>query len=271
MTAPLSTGRSLRQAYESFIEQRIEEYKETLPREELLRLGDEAVRELERETGSTSQYLFTEVLIAEHVNRLIAQRLNLPTYRRWVTNYLAMRRAQLDPLHWGLDPHGPVVSAVRGLDADRRRVLIIGAGLCGAALYVAAHDIPLMLVDSDLASIEVAENRAAGEQLAPDFEAYVVSLGRWLPSFLPGLVLIETRLFVALSPDDRSQLVEELARRTTHHGRHIVLGDPSHASDDEVRAVVEEAYHSWDIVYPAPTDTDVREIAVVRPRSLTVG
>ena len=43
--------RSLKQEYEEFMLQRIEEYKNALAREDLLEIGDEAVRELEGNVG----------------------------------------------------------------------------------------------------------------------------------------------------------------------------------------------------------------------------
>src|SRR5207245_1495569 len=72
---------SPRQEYQEFLLERIEEYKNTVSREELLRIGDEAVRELE--ANAQDQYLLTEVLLLEHVDRLIARRLRLPSFQRW--------------------------------------------------------------------------------------------------------------------------------------------------------------------------------------------
>ena len=71
---------SLRQEYAEFLEQRIEEYKEQLSREDLLAIADEAVRELE--VASDEQLVLTEVLVLEHVDRLIMQRLALPSALR---------------------------------------------------------------------------------------------------------------------------------------------------------------------------------------------
>ena len=95
--------RSLKQEYHEFLLQRIEEYKNTLTREELLEIGDEAVRELE-ESAAAGQYLLTEVLLLEHVVRIIARRLRLPTFPRWRQKHRALRAAQRAPTHWGLEP-----------------------------------------------------------------------------------------------------------------------------------------------------------------------
>ncbi len=65
MTPVRRAPRSLKQEYQEFILQRLEEYKNTVPRAELLKIGDEAVRELQ--ASAQDQYLLTEVLLLEHV------------------------------------------------------------------------------------------------------------------------------------------------------------------------------------------------------------
>src|SRR3989454_1111576 len=84
--------RSLKQEYQEFLLQRIEEYKNALTREDLLEIGDEAVRELEE--SAAGQYLLTEVLLLEHVDRIIARRLRLPSFPRWRQKHRALRGAQ---------------------------------------------------------------------------------------------------------------------------------------------------------------------------------
>ncbi|HXV85149.1 MAG TPA: hypothetical protein VD793_00540, partial [Gemmatimonadales bacterium] len=117
-------AQSLKQEYEEFILQRIEEFKDQLSRSELLAIADEAVRELE--TGSDDQLVLTEVLVLEHVDRLIIRRLHLPTYRRWREKHLRLRRAQRQPTHWGLDPDTPLSRlAATGPEAT---ALVIGGG-----------------------------------------------------------------------------------------------------------------------------------------------
>src|SRR2546428_9969490 len=91
--------RSLKQEYQEFILQRLEEYKNTVPRAELLKIGDEAVRELQ--TSNHDQYLLTEVLLLEHVDRIIARRLRLPSFPRWRPKHPALRQAQRQPSPWG--------------------------------------------------------------------------------------------------------------------------------------------------------------------------
>jgi len=105
---------SLKQEYEEFILQRIEEFKDQISREDLLAIADEAVRELEM--GAEEQLVLTEVLLLEHVDRLIIRRLRLPTYRRWRDRHVRLRSAQKQPTHWGLDPATPLAKLVEGVE-----------------------------------------------------------------------------------------------------------------------------------------------------------
>src|SRR5205823_5322592 len=119
--------RSLKQEYQEFLLQRIEEHKNALTREELLEIGDEAVRELEE--NAAGQYLLTEVLLLEHVDRIIARRLRLPSFPRWRQKHRALRAAQRAPTHWGLEADGPLVSAVRRLEPGDLAVVVGAAAL----------------------------------------------------------------------------------------------------------------------------------------------
>src|SRR5881296_4678405 len=129
--------RSIKQEYQEFLLQRIEEYKNTLSRRELLEIGDEAVRELEE--NAAGQYLLTEVLLLEHVDRIIARRLRLPSFPRWRQKHRALRAAQRAPTHWGLEPDGPLGSAMRRLEPGDLAV-VVGAAALPAALFIAARD-----------------------------------------------------------------------------------------------------------------------------------
>src|SRR5512143_1558722 len=131
---PLRPPRSLRQEYDEFIEQRIEEYKDTLPRDELLEIGDEAMAELQK----TQQFQLTELVLTEQVDAIIRRRLKLPSFRRWRERHLPLRLAQKEPSHWGLAPTEPIV-ALADRVADGDGVLVVGAGDGAPALFLAAR------------------------------------------------------------------------------------------------------------------------------------
>jgi len=211
---------SLRQEYQEFILQRLEEYKNTIAREELLEIGDEAVRELE--LSGEGQYLLTEVLLLEHVDRIIARRLRLPSFRRWSQKHRALRLAQREPTHWGLSTEHILVRTAPRLAADDLAV-IIGAGALAAALFVAAHDHEVFLVDQDLGAIEGVESRAVSEQLGGRFQALVIQLGGWFPDLLPGLVVLDPVAMADLGAAERHAFLADLQARTRAGGFHVVL------------------------------------------------
>src|ERR1051326_3982067 len=120
---------SLKQEYEEFILQRIEDFKNGLSRQQLLGIADEAVRELETD----DQFLLTELVMLEQVDRLIMQRLKLPGYRKWRERHLKLRRAQREPTHWGLEPDIPLANvATRLTEGDL--ALCLGTGTVSAAM-----------------------------------------------------------------------------------------------------------------------------------------
>ena len=74
-TLPRPT-RSLKHEYELFVEQEIENYKESVPRNVLLGIGDDAVSSL----SAAPQLALTEMVLWEEVDRIIFKRLRLPSY-----------------------------------------------------------------------------------------------------------------------------------------------------------------------------------------------
>src|SRR5690349_19087700 len=219
--------RSLKQEYQEFLLQRIEEYKNALTREQLMEIGDEAVRELEE--SAAGQYLLTEVLLLEHVDRIIIRRLRLPSFPRWRQKHRALRAAQRTPTHWGLEADGPLVTAVRRLEPGDVAV-VLGAAALPAALFIAAHDAEVFLLDHDLASVEGAESRAVNEQLAGRFQALVVTFGGWFPDVAPSVVVIDPTALAPARARDRNGLLAELQARTRPGGVHVVLPKIGRAS-----------------------------------------
>lgn len=244
---PLRRTASPRQEYQEFLLERIEEYKNSLTREDLLTMGDEAVRELE--ASAQGQYLLTEVLLLEHVDRIIARRLRLPTFRRWSQQHRALRAAQREPTRWGLSTTDPLVAHARRLELGDR-VLVVGASALAEALFLAAHDVDVFLVDQDLHAVEGAEQRAVTEQLGGRFQALVVRFGRWLPDVLPDLVVLDPAVLASARGRDRHALLQDLQTRTRPGGLHFVL--PAGGAP-QVLSFAEGALHTaydqagWDI------------------------
>ena len=211
--------RSLRAEYDLFIEQRIEEYKDSLPRGEILEIGDEAMKEL----AGAEQFLLTEVVLRDHVDAIIRRRLKLPAFRRWRDKYVALRAAQSEPSHWGLEPHEPAAELGR-LVEDDDPVLIIGATDGACALYLAARGATVHVADPDIAAVYGLENRAVTEQLGGRIECEVVRLDWFEPArhrFCAAV--LELSALGNMGASERAELIRRLKEATPAGGRHAIM------------------------------------------------
>lgn len=94
---PRNSAPSLRQLYEEWVEEQIEDYKDSVNRSDLLRLADEVVEELRMSPGG--QYQLTEMLLWTAVDRKIFKLLKLPGYRTWCSARRAASRPFLTLEH----------------------------------------------------------------------------------------------------------------------------------------------------------------------------
>ena len=76
-----TSPRSLRRAYLEWVEEQVEEFKDSIPRGRLLSIADEVVNELRLSRGG--QYQLTEILLCDAMNRYLFRLLKLPGYRAW--------------------------------------------------------------------------------------------------------------------------------------------------------------------------------------------
>ncbi|MGH7581044.1 MAG: hypothetical protein ACREM9_12770 [Gemmatimonadales bacterium] len=239
------TPYSDKQHYQEYILQRIEGFKNSIGREELMRLGDEAASELQ--TISEGQFVLTEVLMLETVDRLIMKRLALRPYRRWREQFRKLREAQRTPVHWGLDGGCALARLLPRIEAQDV-ALVIGAGAEPATYLLAAHDAAVTFVACDVGCVERVESRMAAEALASLFEGFVAPLGPALPCFLEALdnvdvVVIDPNTLAGFKPQARAALLTDLQRRSRPGGVHVVLGGSRTLSPDSIRAL----YHGWAI------------------------
>jgi hypothetical protein len=223
-TAPRRKSiRSLRQQYDLYIMDRIEHYKNSLSREELLKLADAALVEMRHDE---QQFLLTEVLTQEAVDDLIKRRLGIRSFESWRKQYPKLRATQRDPIHWNLDPSHLMVGLAPRLEpADP--VLVVGAGAESCAYLAAAHDADVTYLDRDFASIERAEHRCASEALSSTFDAFCVQFGSWLPALVGEfvLVVIDAGTLAAISPGERRALLGDLQALTVPGGMHALVPD----------------------------------------------
>jgi hypothetical protein len=214
-----------KQHYQEYILQRIEGYKNSIGRDELLRLGDEAASELQ--ATSEGQFVLTEVLMLESVDRLIVKRLSLRPYRRWRQQFLKLRAAQRTPTHWGIEPSCPLNALLPRIEPEDT-ALVIGTRAASTTFLLAAHDAAVTFLADDLGCVERVESKMAEEALSSVFESFVTQLDQPLPefmSFLSGfdVVVIDPDVMVDLSASDRAELVQDLQYRSRPEGVHVIL------------------------------------------------
>jgi len=228
---------STKQRYHEYLLQRIEDYKNSIPREELLNLGNDATSELESPAGV--QYFLSEILLAETVDNLIKKRLNLPTFKKWRQQHAKLRLAQQSPTHWGLERRSAVAAVLPRLEAGDH-ALVVGGGAEAAVYLLAAHDVRVTCLVGDNATCTRIETRMAGEALTGAFEAYVAMLGTWFPRLEPvHFVVIDAGTLADLPSPRRVALMARLQDVTVPGGLHAVM--PGEA------AVAAEA---WVSLYP---------------------
>ena len=213
---------STKRQYDEYILQKIEAYKNSLSRDQLLLLGDEASQELHAATEG--QFVLTEILMLDSVDDLIKRRLKLKPFKKWKAWIKGLRDAQREPTHWGLEPECPVAALVRRVEAQDEAV-VVGGAADGAAFLLAAHEIPVTFLAGDLGSVDRVESRVEDESLAVPVIATVVDFELWCPP-LPDLIaitVVDASELGELDPVVRAGLISALQSRTCDAGVHVLL------------------------------------------------
>jgi hypothetical protein len=222
---------SLKQQYYEYVLQRIEGYKNTVSREELLELGDEALSEMDVAEGG--QFLLTEVMLSEWVDRLICRRLGLQSYGRWSRRFRQLRAAQREPTHWGIDPSSPVRSILRRLEPGDT-ALVMGSDAAPIACLLASYEVEVLFTGPDMTFVDQVESRVTSEALSHYCNTHVAPIGQ-LPSELPELVHIivfDTGVLEEEPASARPGIVERLQERTADGGVHLILPGESALAPD---------------------------------------
>jgi hypothetical protein len=219
---PVRPARSPKQLYHEYLLQRIEDYKNSLAREELLGLGNDAATEIQDATEG--QYFLTEVVLQETVDRLIMKRLSLPSFARWRQKFAKLRQAQQSPTHWGLERHSAVATVLPRLEPGDH-AMVVGGGAEAAVYLLAAHEIQVTCFVGDNATCTRIETRMAAEALTGNFEAYVGMIGSWFPTLaLPvHFAVIDAGMLAGLPSPRRVALLAQLQDVTVPGGLHAVV------------------------------------------------
>lgn len=245
---PISSPRSLKYEYELYVEREIEDYKDSVSRSSLLKIGDEAVEALRR----ADQIALTEILVWQEVDRIIARRLRLPTYTTWKRRRLKMLAEYQRPEHWGIDPDAALVRALA--DSGDRHVLVAGAEREGPALYLAARGAAVTALEPAEDAVERVVRAAQAAGLTERIRGYCADLGAWSPDVELHAVVCSPSAFAGLDAQDRARVIAVLQSATADGGVHLVetiaAGTDTLADSVTGTLPIEELasrYHGWTI------------------------
>jgi len=232
--------RSLKHEYEMYVEQEIENYKDSIPRSAILRIGDEAVTALQH----AEQTGFDEMLLCTEVDRIIRRRLRLPSYATWRRRRLKLIEEYRRPERWGMTADAPLV---REIPSDTEaHVLIVGTHETGTMLYLAANGCQVTSIEEDPDWVEKVMVAAGQVGLTSRVNGMVAPLGAWYPEAPLYAVVSTPAAFERLSHEERDRVIEILKSATLDGGVHLVrmiVAGYAALNMDELRA----SYHGWDV------------------------
>ena len=239
------TARSLRHEYELYVEQEIENYKESIPRAAILGIGDEAAAKL----ASQSQFVLTELLLLEEVDRIIFSRLRLPKYDTWRRKRLKLHEEMRRPEHWGFTRNDPLVRTL-GKAEHSGHVLVAGEIAERSALFLAANGCDVTALETEEDAVQRVMEAAIQAGLAERVHAVAGALSQWTPDEPLQAVVCSHSTLKTLTAAERQRVLEVLQSATSDGGVHLVETIlAGSGAIDELR----RTYRGWEIsVEPAP-------------------
>lgn len=246
-------ARSLRHEYALYVEQEIENYKESIPRSAILAIGDEAAARLAAEP----QFALTELLLLEEVDRIIFKRLRLPRYETWRKKRMKLQAELRRPEHWGLHADDAVVRTIVTADASPSggHVLLAGESVERSALFLAANGCDVTTIEREEDGVERVMRAAIEAGLAERVHAMAAELAQFTPPAPLQAVVCSHAALDALSPADRDRVIAVLQGATRDGGVHLV---ETIAAGSSAIAELRESYAGWSVsVEPDRGDAQV--------------
>jgi len=208
--------RSLKHEYELYVENEIENYKESVTRSAILKIGDEAAASLR----AGEQFAMDELLLWAEVDRIIRKRLRIPSYQTWRRKRLKLLEEYRRPEHWGIRPDGVLAREIH--PPAESKVLVAGGDIDRTALYLAAQGCDVTAVDREVKPLERVMNAAQEAGLADRIQSYVADITDWSPDVQLGAVVCTPEAFTGLSPEERGRAFDLLQGATRDGGVHLV-------------------------------------------------
>jgi hypothetical protein len=235
--------RSLKHEYELFVEQEIENYKESIPRSVLLGIGDDAVSSL----ATAPQFALTEIVLCDEVDRIIFKRLRLPSYVTWRRRRVKLIDELRRPEHWGLRPDDVLVRTLPS--ATDGRVLVAGAADAVSALYLAANGCDVTTLTPESEAHERVMQAAIGAGLAGRVHVQIGDLSSWTPEDSLSAVIVNPSALDAMSSAERGRVIQLLQGATEDGGVHLVQTIPPPGKSNGAVSLEElrSQYRGWTV------------------------
>lgn len=227
-----------------YVEREIEDYKDSVSRSSLLKLGDEAVATLHQ----GDQIALTEILVWQEVDRIISRRLRLPSYSTWRKRRLKVLAEYQRPEHWGIDPQAAIVRALT--NSGDCHVLVAGAEQEGPALYLAAHGAAVTALEPAEATVERVVKAAEAAGLSERVRGYCADLSVWQPDVELHAVVCSPLALAGLCGEELERVIGALQSATRSGGVHVVETTGSVSGSRGVVLPMEELasrYNGWSI------------------------
>lgn len=240
-----SAPRSLKHEYDLYVENEIDLYKETLKRSELLKIGDQAVASLR----SGMQISMDELLLVVEVDKIIFERIPLPTYATWRRREIKRLKEVEEfrrPEHWGISPDSAVAREIH--PSAESHVLVAGADVANAAAYLAAHGCAVTALNGKSDMREGVLNSAEVAKLPGRIDHHSEGLSEWSPSSEQTLsaVICAPAAFAGLTARQCARVIAVLQSATEDGGVHLVetlVAGQSGVSLSELR----KSYKGWKV------------------------
>jgi hypothetical protein len=244
-----SSPRSLKYEYELYVENEIENYKESVSRSAILKIGDEAAAAMR----AGDQFVMDEILLWAEVDRIIRKRLRIPAYDTWRKKRVKLLAEYRRPEHWGIPADGMLAREIH--PSAESKVLIDRT-----ALYLAAHGCDVTAVDREVVPLERVMNAAHAAGLGDRIQSYVADITDWSPDVQLGALVCTPDAFVGLSLEERGRAFELLQSATKDGGVHLV-GTIVRGRRGVSVAELRRQYKGWSISVEADSSSSKSFIA----------
>lgn len=231
----LLSPQSLTSEYALFVEREIEDYKDSIPRSKMLSIADEAVKQL----GDQPQLALTELMLVDEVDRIIAKRLRIPSYRVWKSRRLKQLQELRRPETWGLTRESVVVRAIS--DSTDAHVVVAGDISSSNALYLAANGCHVTAMHDEPELIDRVVEAAERAGLTMYLNGVVGSLSDFEPQTPIAAIVYSADALAKLPDEQRANVLAAWQQATRLGGVHVI--DPRDLSLEELRF----RYAGWTI------------------------